>query len=212
MADPQPRANDEQLERDLLRPIRVTGPRFKLALAGLGLLMGGALFAWGWQVYRGMGVAGINQPQYWGVYIINFVFWIGISHAGTLISAILRVTHARWRYPITRAAEAITVFALMIGPVFILIHLGRSWLFYWIIPYPNERGVWPNFRSPLLWDFTCITAYLLGSLTYLYLPMIPDLALLRDRTRGGRRRLYRWLALGWQGTERQWARLEKAIS
>ena len=122
--------------------------------------------------------------MFWALDITNFVFWIGISHAGTLISAILRVTGAEWRRPVTRCAEAITVFALMIGAMFPIIHLGRPWLFYWLVPYPNERGLWPNFRSPLAWDFFAINTYLLGSMIYLYLPLIPDLALLRDKSTG----------------------------
>ena len=174
-----------RINADLLRPLLETTPRFWITIGLLSLVMAWALVAFSYQATTGMGVAGINQRVMWGVYIVNFVFWIGISHAGTLISAILRVTNAGWRHPITRAAEAITVFALMIGPMFILIHLGRVWLFYWVIPYPSLRDLWPNFRSPLLWDFSCINAYLLGSLTYLYLPMIPDLALARDSLPSG---------------------------
>jgi molybdopterin-containing oxidoreductase family membrane subunit len=147
----------------------------------------------------------------WALDITNFVFWIGISHAGTLISAILRVTGAEWRRPVTRCAEAITVFALMIGAMFPIIHLGRPLLFYWLVPYPNERGLWPNFRSPLAWDFFAINTYLLGSLIYLYLPLIPDVALLRDKTSGLRKRIYSLLSLGWRGTQRQWDRLERAV-
>jgi molybdopterin-containing oxidoreductase family membrane subunit len=162
-------------------------------------------------VTHGIGVWGLNRPVYWAFDITNFVFWIGISHAGTLISAILRVTGAEWRRPVTRCAEAITVFALMIGGLWPIIHLGRPWLFYWLAPYPNERGLWPNFRSPLLWDFFAINTYLLGSLIYLYLPLIPDLALMRDRAAGFRRRIYRALALGWRGTHLQWDRLERAV-
>src|SRR5207248_577395 len=113
------------------------------------------------------------RPVFWGFYLVDFVFWIGISHAGTLISAILRLTDAGWRKPVTRAAEAITVFALMIGGMFPIIHLGRAWLFYWLIPYPNSRLLWPNFRSPLLWDLTAIITYMIGSVIYLYLPLFP---------------------------------------
>ncbi|HKP84977.1 MAG TPA: NrfD/PsrC family molybdoenzyme membrane anchor subunit, partial [Blastocatellia bacterium] len=130
----------------------------------------------------------------------------------TLISAILRVTGAEWRRPVTRCAEAITVFALMVGAMFPIIHLGRPWLFYWLAPYPNGRGLWPNFRSPLIWDFFAINTYLLGSLIYLYLPLIPDLALIRDRSRGLRRRIYSALSLGWRGTQLQWHRLEKIVA
>lgn len=206
------RPSDAEINRDLLRPLVETGRGFYLTatlLAGL-VLYGAAV--WGYQLYTGLGVAGINRPVQWGFYITNFVFYIGISHAGTLISAILRLCNAGWRHPVTRCAEAITVFALMVGAMHPLIDLGRAWKFYWVAPYPNERGLWPNFRSPLLWDFMAITTYLTGSLLYLYIPMIPDLAVVRDKVVGWRKRLYTLLALGWRGTERQWHRLEKAIT
>ncbi len=144
-------------------------------------------------------------------YITNFVFWIGLSHAGTLISAILRLANATWRRPVTRCAEVITVFALSIGAAFPIIHLGRPWLAFWLIPYPSERGIWPNIRSPLLWDFFAITTYLISSVTFLLLPMIPDLALMRDRALGWKKKIYGALALGWSGTPRQWYRLETAM-
>jgi molybdopterin-containing oxidoreductase family membrane subunit len=162
-------------------------------------------------MYRGFGLTGINWPVYWAFYVTNFVFWIGISHAGTLISAILRLVNATWRRPVTRCAEAITVFALMIGAMFPIIHLGRPWLFFWLIPYPSERLIWPNFRSPLVWDFFAITTYLIGSTLFLFLPTIPDFAVVRDKTAGWRRRTYGVLALGWQGTPKQWHRLESAM-
>jgi Ni/Fe-hydrogenase subunit HybB-like protein len=139
------------------------------------------------------------------------VFWIGISHAGTLISAILRLANATWRRPVTRCAEVITVFALSIGAMFPIIHLGRPWLAFWLIPYPSERSIWPNFRSPLLWDFFAINTYLIGSVSFLTLPILPDWALVRDRATGWRKRIYTLLALGWRGTPRQWHRLETAM-
>jgi Ni/Fe-hydrogenase subunit HybB-like protein len=188
-----------------------TGWGWLITVAVSGLIVLAAAAAFGYQIYWGLGVAGINRPVFWGFYITSFVFWIGISHAGTLISAILRVTAVEWRRPVTRCAEAITVFALMIGALFPIIHLGRPWFFYWLAPYPNERGLWPNFRSPLMWDFFAITTYLTGSIIYLYIPLIPDLALLRDKTRGLRRRIYGLLSLNWRGTSLQWQRLEKAV-
>ena len=147
--------------------------------------------AWAVQIVFGIGMSGKNRPSFWGLYITTFVFWIGISHAGTLISAILRVVQAEWRRPITRCAEAITTFALITGSLFPLIHLGRAWLFYWMVPYPNSRYLWPNFQSPLMWDFIAINTYLTGSVTYLYLPMIPDMAVARDKSTGWRKKMYR---------------------
>jgi molybdopterin-containing oxidoreductase family membrane subunit len=202
----------ERINRDLLRPLFETSWRFWALVIICGAILAWALFCWGYQIRHGIGVSGKRRPEFWSLYITNFVFWIGISHAGTLISAILRVMGAEWRRPVTRCAEAITVFALLIGSMFPLIHMGRVWLFFWLAPYPNERLLWPNYRSPLIWDFFAINAYLTGSLIYLYLPLIPDLALLRDKTRGWRRQLYGILSLGWRGTEVQWHRLEKAVS
>ncbi len=200
-----------EINRHLLAPVLHTGWgwRVLVTVSGLGALAALSMFIY--QIVKGIGVWGLNRPVFWAFDITNFVFWIGISHAGTLISAILRVTGAEWRRPVTRCAEAITVFALMCGAMWPIIHLGRPWLFYWLVPYPNERGVWPNFRSPLMWDFFAINAYLTGSLIYLYLPLIPDLALLRDKTTGMRQAIYSLLALGWRGTQRQWHRLEGAV-
>ena len=176
-----------------------------------GLLAAVFVFSWGYQIRTGIGVAGINRPVFWGFYITNFVFWIGISHAGTLISAILRVTGAEWRRPVTRCAETITVFALAIGGLYPIIHLGRPEKLLFMLPLPNDRGLWPNFRSPLIWDLAAITAYIVGSVLYLYLPLIPDMAILRDRTTGKRRLFYSILALGWRGTPQQWRSLEAGI-
>ncbi len=133
-----------------------------------------------------MSVTGKNRPVMWGFYITGFVFWVGLSHSGTMVSAILRLSQANWRRPILRAAEAMTVFSITVAGLFPLIHLGRNWIFFYLIPYPNQRGLWPNFRSALLWDVTAITAYIIGSSLFLYLGMLPDLAIARDRSRGWR--------------------------
>src|SRR5436190_11846196 len=201
-----------RLSDDLLRPLLETSWRFWLLVLFLGSIVATGLGTWFFQMYNGFGVTGINMPIYWAFYVTNFVFWIGISHAGTLISAILRLVNAGWRRPVTRCAEAITVFALMIGALFPIIHLGRPWLFFWLIPYPSERMIWPNFQSPLVWDFFAITTYFIGSVLFLLLPMIPDFALLRDRTAGLRRKVYTVLAAGWRGTPKQWHRLESAMT
>ena len=200
-----------QINRDLLRPLLLTSWRFYLLAAFFGAFVLAGAIAWSSQMYYGLGIAGIRRPVFWAFYITNFVFWIGISHAGTLISAILRLVNAGWRRPVTRCAEVITVFALMIGAMFPIIHLGRPWLFFWLVPYPSQRLIWPNFRSPLVWDFFAIGTYLTGSVLFLLLPMIPDFAVVRDRAAGLRRRIYRILALGWRGTPKQWHRLETAM-
>jgi len=200
-----------QIREDLFRPLGGASRRYYVITLAVSLVAIAGLVAWGIQLRYGMGVTGLQRPIFWGFYIVNFVFWIGISHAGTLISAILRLSDAGWRKPVTRAAEAITVFALMIGGLFPIIHLGRAWLFYWLVPYPNDRLLWPNFRSPLVWDLTAIVTYVTGSVIYLYLPLIPDMAQLAEHTTPWRRRVYRALALGWTGSDREWHALERAM-
>jgi molybdopterin-containing oxidoreductase family membrane subunit len=168
------RSRDSSLTDDLLRPVMQTSAKFYVTVAVLAVIVATGFGAWFYQVYNGLGVTGDNWPVFWGFHETNFVFWIGISHAGTLISAILRIVNATWRRPVTRCAEVITAFALMIGAVFPIVHLGRPWLAWWLIPYPSERGLWPNYRSPLVWDFFAINTYLISSLLFLALPAIPD--------------------------------------
>jgi len=200
-----------KIREDLFRPLSGLTRKYLFAIIApiLVILIGG--YAWATQLRYGMGVTGLQRPVFWGFYIVDFVFWIGISHAGTLISAILRLTDAGWRKPITRAAEAITVFALMIGGMFPIIHLGRAWYFYWLMPYPNSRLLWPNFRSPLLWDLTAICAYVTGSVIFLYLPLIPDMAQLAEHNTPWRAKLYHVLSLGWTGSDTEWHALERAM-
>ncbi|MHB9091571.1 MAG: NrfD/PsrC family molybdoenzyme membrane anchor subunit [Chloroflexota bacterium] len=202
---------DEQISNDLTRPMRQTSLRYFALVTVLALGVAWMGIAWAYMAANGMGVAGIDRPVQWGIFIATFVFWIGLSHSGTLISAILRLSQAEWRRAVTRGAEAMTIFTVMVGALFPLIHLGRVWRFYYIIPIPDGRGLWPNFRSPLVWDFMAITTYLTGSILYFYLPMIPDLALLRDRNTGFRHRVYAILALGWRGSERQWHHLHRGM-
>lgn len=202
---------DQEINEAVLKPMLETGPRFWILVAVLVAIILWGLYAWGYQIYWGMGSAGINQPVYWGLYIATFVFWVGISHAGTMISAVLRLLHADWRRPITRGAEAMTAGALMMAALYPLIHLGRVWKFYWMIPYPNNRLMWPNFQSPLMWDMVAIFTYLIGSSLYLYLALIPDMAMARDHTDRWRYKLYRVLALGWRGTEAEWHKLHRAL-
>src|ERR1700728_558824 len=201
----------EQIEQDLLRPLFHSSGKYWFAVAVASSLLLAGVAAFFYQLYNGIGVWGLNSPVFWAFDITNFVFWIGISHAGTLISAILRLTNATWRRPVTRCAEAITVFSVLIGAIIPLCHIGRPWLAFWLFPYPSERGIWPNIRSPLLWDFFAINTYLLGSVTFLLLPMIPDMALIRDRAIGLRKKIYTIVALGWRGTPEQWHRLESAM-
>jgi Ni/Fe-hydrogenase subunit HybB-like protein len=202
MSDTDP----ERMVADLTRPIIRTSLTYYAVVFALLMGVGWGFYAWTCQLRNGLQVTGLNNTVAWGVYITNFVFFIGISHAGTLISAILRVSGAEWRRPITRAAEAITVFALVLGASQILFDLGR----------PDRAAnviLFGPLRSPLLWDVVCISIYLLSSIFYLLLPLIPDVAILRDRgtVPGWRKELYRILALGWDGNAEQKRRLEKAI-
>jgi len=203
---------DWEINQAVLQPMFQTGLGFWILVAILGAVVLWGLYAWGYLIYWGMGSAGINRPVYWGLFITTFVFWVGISHAGTMISAVLRLLKADWRRPITRGAEAMTAFALMMAGLYPLIHLGRVWKFYWMIPYPNNRFMWPNFQSPLMWDMVAIFTYLIGSSLYLYLALIPDMAMARDHTENWRYKLYRALALGWRGTEAEWHKLHRALS
>jgi len=172
----------------------VFGISVSLVLMGLGIIA--------YQLHEGMGVWGLNHPVGWGIDITNFVFWIGIGHAGTLISAILFLFRQRWRTSINRAAEAMTIFAVMTAGLFPLIHLGRNWLFFWLLPYPNLRGpLWVNFRSPLLWDVFAVSTYFTISAVFWFLGLVPDLASVRDRSKNKIRRIiYGTLSLGWRGS------------
>jgi Ni/Fe-hydrogenase subunit HybB-like protein len=202
--------NATQMNNDMLSSTRPPTLRWYLLAFVLGAVVAWGLYAFTYQVMTGMSVTGKNRPVMWGFYITGFVFWVGLSHSGTMVSAILRLSQANWRRPILRAAEAMTVFSITVAGLFPLIHLGRNWVVYYFLPYPNQRGLWPNFRSALLWDVTAITAYLIGSGLFLYLGMIPDLAVVRDRSYGWRQKLYAALAMGWRGSNREWVVYHKA--
>jgi molybdopterin-containing oxidoreductase family membrane subunit len=165
----------------------------------------------GYLISTGVGVWGVNVPVAWGYAIVNFVFWIGIGHAGTLISAILFLLRQRWRTAVNRAAEAMTIFAVMCAGIFPLIHLGRAWFAWWLFPLPNANVIWPQFRSPLMWDVFAVSTYFTVSLMFWYLGLIPDLATMRDRAKTVvRKYIYGFLALGWTGSVRNWSNYEKA--
>jgi molybdopterin-containing oxidoreductase family membrane subunit len=211
MIRPAPVVTDSKVNRDLLRVMEgaSVGYWVLLHLAVAFMLAAGGV--WIYQVYKGLGIAGYRHPVFWGAYIVTFVFWVGIAHAGTLISAILYLFRAKWRNAINRSAEAMTVFAVLTAAQFLGIHVGRIWKSYFILPYPNQRGLWVNFKSPLLWDTFAITTYATTSILFLYVGLIPDLAIARDRSSGWRRVLYTVLSLGWQGTSRQWKSHNRAV-
>src|SRR6266496_619336 len=164
-----------------------------------------------WLFYKGVGVWGVNIPVGWGFAIVNFVWWIGIGHAGTLISAILLLLRQSWRNSINRFAEAMTLFAVACAGMFPVLHVGRPWLAYWLFPYPNTMKVWPQFRSPLIWDVFAVSTYFTISLLFWFIGLIPDLATLRDRAENKyTEMIYGLLAMGWRGSARHWARYETA--
>src|SRR5690606_34211591 len=182
-----------------------------IALPLAGLLLASLVYL----VYRGIGIWGNNNTEGWAWDITNFVFWIGIGHAGTLISAILFLMRQKWRTSINRAAEAMTIFAVMCAAIFPVFHTGRPWFAaYWLFPIPNDMNVWPQFRSPLMWDVFAVSTYALTSILFWYMGLVPDLATLRDRyaARGNalRATIYGVFSLGWRGSARQWHRYERA--
>ena len=180
---------------------------FGVSLSFLGVL--GLMIAY--LFWIGVGVWGVNNPVGWGFAIINFVFWVGIGHAGTLISAILFLFRQKWRTSINRFAEAMTIFAVMCAGIFPAIHIGRPWLAFYLFPYPNAMSMWPNFRSPLLWDVFAVSTYATVSVMFWYVGMIPDLATLRDRAKHPIRKFaYGLLSIGWRGSHRHWHRHEVA--
>ena len=188
----------------------IPGPKYFLTLLGAKSLFVFYIVILACIIGIGMGLMGVNHPVAWGTDIITFVFWVGIGHAGTLISAILFLFRQKWRTSVARTAEAMTVFAVLTAAIFPVVHLGRPWFFYWFFPYPNQRGsLWINFRSPLTWDVFAISTYFLVSLLFWYVGMLPDLATLRDRAKKGFRRFfYGTLSLGWRGTAKNWSHFE----
>ncbi len=199
-----------QVDQDILRAMEAPGRRYYIIFfLNLVVLAWGA-FAWRYQIVHGMGVSGLTHPVMWAIYITNFVFWVGIAHSGTLISAILYLFRVRWRSSVYRTAEAVTVFALFTAGLFPIIHLGRPWFFYWLLPYPQLGGLWVNFRSPLVWDVFAVMTYMIISMLFFFTGLVPDVAVVRNRTSGWRHRLYGFLAQGWQGTDRQWRHYKAA--
>jgi len=178
-------------------------------VANMLLLLLGAMI--GWLIWEGTGVWGLNNPVGWGWAIVNFVWWVGIGHAGTLISAILFLFRQDWRTAINRFAEAMTIFAVMCAGIFPAIHVGRIWVIYWVFPVPNQMAMWPNFNSPLLWDVFAVSTYFTVSLLFWYVGLVPDFATLRDRVKGKIAKVvYGAASLGWRGGNRQWQNYEKA--
>lgn len=181
-----------------------------LTVFGIGFLVVHALLlAVGWLLYQGIGIWGNNQPVGWGFDIINFVWWIGIGHAGTLISAVLLLLRQQWRNSINRFAEAMTLFAVMCAGMYPLLHTGRPWVAYWLFPYPNYLAMWPQFRSPLIWDVFAVSTYITISALFWFIGLIPDFATMRDRSQPvWLKKIWGLLAMGWRGSVKHWHRYE----
>ncbi len=199
----------KQVNEEIIRALAPPHRAYRIFMLIFSMGMTALLVAWIYQIHIGMGVAGISFPVGWAVYIGSFVFWIGIAHSGTLISAILHLVRSKWRTAVSRSAEAMTIIAIMTAGLFPLVHLGRFWVFYFIIPYPSQRQIWPNFQSPLIFDECAVFTYFTVSVIFFSVGMIPDIAAARDHYQhdgkhGFREKLYRWLALGWHGRSEQW--------
>ena len=199
-----------EIDKTVLDTLRPPSLMYWLIIALLIVGVGIGAICWAYQIAVGIGAGGQNHPVAWGTYLINFVFWVGIAHSGTLISAILHLLRARWRNPIARAAETMTVFAVCIAGLFPFIHLGRVWMVYYMLPYPNQRNLWPNFQSPLVFDVIAISTYLIVSSLFWYTGMLPDLATVRDRATGFRKKIFTVISLGWTGRHDQWQHYTRA--
>lgn len=199
------------LNQYALSPMFYTTKAYFIFTIALSSVVAWGAAAWGYQILYGMGVSGLHPPIFWGLYIATFVFWVGLSHSGTIVSSLLRLSQANWRRPILRGAEAMTAFSLMVAGLFPMIHLGRLWRVYYMFPLPNQRMLWPNFRSPLTWDMTAISVYLTSSMCFLYVGLLPDIALARDLCpkNNWRKGYLTVLALGWRGTHHGWRVYEK---
>ncbi|MEI7669483.1 MAG: NrfD/PsrC family molybdoenzyme membrane anchor subunit, partial [Pseudomonadota bacterium] len=200
-----------QISEDICRPLEGKPSRsWLISITISAIVMCWGLFSLGWTVWYGIGVWGLNRTVGWGWDITNFVWWIGIGHAGTLISAILLLFRQKWRTAVNRAAEAMTIFAVICAGLFPIFHMGRVWLAFFTIPYPNSRGpLWVNFNSPLLWDVFAISTYFTVSLLFWYSGLIPDLATVRDRAKTKLRKfVYGVLSFGWTGSAKHWQRHE----
>jgi molybdopterin-containing oxidoreductase family membrane subunit len=205
MTDKLGRFTYAEINRDILGTLGRPGPIYSALLLLCFVLVAVGAGCWIYMIRVGIGVTGLNNPVGWGSFITNFVFWVGIGHAGTLISAILFLLRASWRTAIFRAAEASTIFAVATAGLFPLIHVGRIWVVYYMMPIPNGRELWPNFRSPLMWDVLAISTYLTVSLVFFFVGLVPDIAALRDRTPPGPKQwILKIASLGWLGSVRQW--------
>jgi molybdopterin-containing oxidoreductase family membrane subunit len=208
---PEEREDGEELGRryrqateEVLAKVGTSGTGYFAALAVTGAVTVLGALAWGLQLWYGFGLTGLYHPIMWGTYISNFIWWTGIAHSGTFISAALFLFRSPCRAAFSRVAEAMTLITALIASAYPIIHLGRAWRFYWLLPYPNQRDLWVTFQSPLLLDVVAVLGYLLFTALFFWVGLVPDVAILRDRSTGWRKTIYGLLSLGWEGTARQW--------
>jgi Ni/Fe-hydrogenase subunit HybB-like protein len=204
--------DDRRITEAFLARMGISGHVYLAGLLVTVLMMLIGAVSWGLQLWYGLGVAGFQPPMMWATYIASFVWWIGIAHSGTLLSAILYLFQAPYRASFARTAEAMTLIAIVTSAAYPIIHLGRAWRFYWLVPYPNERHLWVTFRSPLIFDVFAVLTYFIVSVLFFWLGLIPDLAIVRDRARHWRKTVYGLLSLGWEGRGRQWKQYLMAYS
>ena len=207
---PQAVPTYNEVTRDIAATLRNPGRTWYILFGFVVSVMLCGFIALLYQIRYGLGVAGYRPPVMWAVYITNFVFWVGIAHSGTLVSAILYLFRSAWRTAVYRTAEVMTVFAVMTAGLFPLIHVGRIWYAYWLIPYPNQRQIWVNFKSPLLWDVFAVSTYFTVSSLFLITGLVPDIAAARDVASGWRKKLYALTSLGWRGSDQQWRHYTRA--
>ncbi len=202
-----------EVNRDVINALTTTTWRYWVTL-GISVAVALLFFItpWIYQIIVGVGAAGMNRNAMWGTYLSNFIFWIGLSHSGTLLSAVLHITQSDWRKSIYRSAEAMTLFSLMTAAMFVMVHVGRVWFVHWTFPLPNPMELWPNFRSPLMFDVMAIMTYLTASSVFIYMGSLPDFAAVRDRSTGLRRRIYAIMCFGWRGSGHEWHTLSWAYT
>lgn len=208
--EPRKQLTHSDITRDILSTLGTPSRGYLMLFGGSVFLFLIGLVTFTLLLKEGLGLAGFNPSAFWSVYITSFVFWVGIGHAGTLISAILFLFRSPWRTAVYRATEAMTVFAVMTAGLFPIIHIGRQWFFYWLLPYPNQRYLWPNFKSPLMWDVFAVGTYLTVSTIFLVVGLVPDVSAVRDKVTGWRGKVYRMASMGWRGTDRQWRHYSRA--
>jgi Ni/Fe-hydrogenase subunit HybB-like protein len=213
MTSTKPDPTFPEVNEDIARTITETGPAYWWTL-GITVVITAVCFfgPWFYQIKMGLQMAANNHPVVWSSYLGCFIFWIGLSHSGTLLSAVLHITKSSWRKAIYRSAEAMTLFSLVTAAMFVMVHVGRVWFVHWTTPYPNQMGLWPNFRSPLFFDVMAITTYLTASWVFIYMGSIPDFAAMRDRTTGWRNKFFTIWAMGWRGTHKEWHHLGQAYT